>query len=219
MNQDAWGSYRLPQGAVLVVSDGVGSCAFAEIGSRAACRAVRNAVQSMNPETPQEELTDRIAAAWRKRLDDRNPRDCAATCLFSVRMHCGRLLVGGLGDGLAVVTNSTGIAAPRVIPLRGGEFGETVALGDGHEHQGWVVEEFDDRAGQLRVLLASDGVSQDLSQDRLEAFLDWLVSNFGTLSARRWRSRLRHQLEAWPTPGASDDRTLAVMWTESGVAT
>ncbi|MBX3360406.1 MAG: VWA domain-containing protein [Phycisphaeraceae bacterium] len=39
-NQDTWASCRLPQGVVLVVSDGVGSCRYAEIGSRAACRAV-----------------------------------------------------------------------------------------------------------------------------------------------------------------------------------
>ncbi|MBX3368740.1 MAG: hypothetical protein KF912_15635, partial [Phycisphaeraceae bacterium] len=108
---------------------------------------------------------------------------------------------------------------PRVIPLRGGEFGETVALGDGRESRGWVVEEFDDRAGQLRTLLASDGVSQDLSQDRLQAFHDWLIATFGKLSTRRWRASLRRQLQAWPTPGATDDRTLAVMWTGGEVAT
>ena len=218
-NQDAWASCRLPQGVVLVVSDGVGSCRYAEIGSRAACRAVRDAVQLMKPETSPTELTERITAAWNSRLERRNPTECASTCLFSVRTHGGRLLVGGLGDGLAVVTSSDGAAEPRVIPLRGGEFGETVALGDGRESRGWVVEEFDDRAGQLRTLLASDGVSQDLSQDRLQAFHDWLIATFGKLSTRRWRASLRRQLQAWPTPGATDDRTLAVMWTGGEVAT
>jgi hypothetical protein len=218
-NQDAWASWRMPQGVVLAVSDGVGSCRYAEFGSRAACYAVRDAVQSMKPETSPTELTDRITAAWSSRLEGRNPAECASTCLFSVRTHGGRLVVGGLGDGLAVVTSSDGAAAPRVIPLRGGEFGETVALGDGRESRGWVVEEFDDRAGQLRTLLASDGVSQDLSQDRLQAFHDWLIATLGNLSTRRWRASLRRQLQAWPNPGATDDRTLAVMWTGGEVAT
>jgi serine/threonine protein phosphatase PrpC len=217
-NQDAWASCRLPQGVVIVVSDGVGSCRYAEIGSRAACRAVRDAVQSMRSGTPATELTERITAAWSLRLKWRNPTECAATCLFSVRTHDGRLIVGGLGDGLVVVTSADGATEPRVIPLRGGEFGETVALGDGRESRSWVVEEFDDRDGQLRTLLASDGVSQDLSQDRLQAFHDWLIATLGKLSTRRWRARLRRQLQAWPTPGATDDRTLAVMWTSGEVA-
>ncbi|MBX3360407.1 MAG: protein phosphatase 2C domain-containing protein [Phycisphaeraceae bacterium] len=66
----------------------------------------------MKPETPPTELTERITAAWNSRLERRNPTECAATCLFPCT-HGGRLLVGGLGDGLAVVTRSDGAAEPR----------------------------------------------------------------------------------------------------------
>lgn len=184
----------------------------ARIGSRAACLAVRDAVRSMDEQTTLVQLVERVTVAWRSRLLGHAPSDCAATCLFAMRNRAGRLWIGGIGDGLAAVVMGNGTGPLHVVPLRGGEFGETVALGDGRESLGWVVQEFDDHSASMRALLASDGIANDLAVDQIGSFTNWVVDSFGRLPSRRWREQIRRQLTAWPTLGSIDDRALAVLW-------
>jgi hypothetical protein len=211
-NQDHWQYHRQACGMGIVVSDGVGSCRWARIGSRAACAAVGDAMRTMTQHTRVTELTARIATAWRRRLRGFDAAASAATCLFAIRLRCGRLLAGGIGDGLAAVAIRDHPDRLRVIPLQGGDFGETVALGDGLGSLGWVVEEFDDRDGSHRVLLASDGVSNHLHMDRIGHFIDRLVVEYRGDSPREAKMSLKHMLRAWSSPEATDDRTMVVMW-------
>ena len=62
------------------------------------------------------------------------------------------------------------------------------------------------------MVLATDGVADDLAPERLDEFTDWLANDIGRLSppTARWR-RLCRELRAWPVPHHLDDKTVAVL--------
>jgi hypothetical protein len=62
------------------------------------------------------------------------------------------------------------------------------------------------------VVLATDGVSDDLDTSRIGDFIRMLVTEFAPLAPpQRWRELCR-ELTEWPTPHHLDDKTLAVLW-------
>jgi len=214
LNQDAWSAVLCNSGAMIVVSDGVGSARHSRIGSRCACRAATETFTNLGNDFTLEQLTTGIINRWHQLLDNYNPIECAATCLVAVRLNSGRLVVGGIGDGIAAVVGCNIPNRYQVIQLIGGEFGETVALGDGKESHGWVFEEFNDAPATICTILATDGISNDLVHERLPDFAVWLCERFKKTSRRKWRTGLRRELSEWPNPGSSDDKTIALLWRE-----
>jgi hypothetical protein len=210
-NQDAWGHYRCPTGHLAVVCDGVGSCELSHLGSRAACAAVREVAQSMTRDSDYTLFGRLVDVAWRAKLPEGDLRRFATTCLFTLRLRSGRILIGGVGDGL-VAMGMVGGGPTKLVDLHGGEFGETCALGGGGGADAWHQQEADDARGGMWSLLATDGLSTDLDSDRLGAFADWLVARVGPLSARRRAVFLRSQLSRARSGWGSDDQTLALQW-------
>jgi hypothetical protein len=138
------------------------------------------------------------------------PENAATTCLLAVATKGGTWIVGGIGDGLAIIRS--GSAFRVVVGDRGEGFAnETAALGMPKGSRAWSFEEFPPSEDERVVVLATDGVSDDLRPERLEAFCDWLVEpSLGRTAAERARY-LAKELRAWPTPGHLDDKTLAVV--------
>ena len=87
-NQDAWAKFHHVWGDGIVVSDGVGSKPFSSFGSDAACLAVELAVLTCCPdgEIERNSLFSSIQANWLRLVAPLEPRDCAATCLFALRL-------------------------------------------------------------------------------------------------------------------------------------
>ena len=83
----------------------------------------------------------------------------------------------------------------------------TEALGGGGT---WQTLTLQWRAGDI-VVLATDGVADDLLEDRVGDFAHWLVDGFATLSPHRRWTALARELRSWPTPRHIDDKTVAVL--------
>lgn len=174
-----------------------------------ACRAVHDAVRSWHNARTEtvEDLVRRIEPIWLQRIAPSAARDCAATCLFALAHASGHVHVAGIGDGMALLRTRDGLLEWVVGPRTSGFANETEALG---QSAPWACRSFAHADGSV-VLLASDGVADDLLVDRIDGFLTWLMDEFATLSpSRRWRM-LRRELTAWPTPGHTDDKTLVVL--------
>ena len=215
-NQDAWTRAGGAFGHLIGVCDGMGSRPAADVGARAACRALRRAARLWPGGTSPDDQADPtllvrlVEILWRLELVPRAPAECASTCLFALREPDGRLLLAGLGDGLAIVRKAGGD-----LTTFGGRspdaFGdETLALGTPHRiGDWWIVTEPPGRG--RTVVLATDGVADDLAPERLDAFTHWLADDIGCLPpAARWR-RLCRELRAWPVPRHLDDKTVAVL--------
>ena len=191
----------------------MGSRPDSDIGARTACRALRQAVRcwpgiasSADPKF----FLRLVEIIWRLELAPYLPAQCATTCLFVLREPDGHLLLGGLGDGMIIVREGDG----GLVTLGGrtlNDFGnETLALGVPHRLDDWWLETKPPGVGRI-VVLATDGVADDLDPDKLQSFTNWLVSDIGCLSpAMRWR-RLCRELRHWPVPHHVDDKTIAVL--------
>jgi hypothetical protein len=160
-----------------------------------------------------------ISDDWRRRIGADRPADFASTLLFAFRFRSGRLLVGGIGDGLIAVAHPSFPRQCRLLERPGGDFGETFAISSTAGPSKWVVEEFDDSDCCHRVLLATDGVSNDLVESKLPNLMEWLRSSYERSSNMRWRVGIREMLRRWPTPGAMDDKSIALLWRTRGVST
>ena len=210
-NQDAWRGGHFRNGAAIAVCDGLGSRLHAWRGAQEACRAVLSAVRQWSavPTAPIETLLRLIHATWSLRVHPYAEEDCATTCLFAVAGSDGRLHVAQLGDGLSLVMENNAL---RTMTRAADDFAnETTGLGIARRLSEWETFECAPSA-ETAVLLATDGVSDDLDGTRLGEFVHFIRSTYCPLTpAERWR-RVAHDLRDWPTLYHSDDKTLAFLW-------
>ena len=207
-NEDKWLGARGSFGTLVVVSDGMGSRREAQRGAEMACRAVLAAVRAWHRSRSHgiDSLLRQIESTWLQLIAPSQARDCAATCLFALAHSEGHLYVAGLGDGLAMICgpNSHELVVGRDMH---GFVNETHALG---ESRYWAARTVPQEPGSV-VILATDGVADDLIDDRLGDFARWLMNKFASLApVRRWQA-LRKELINWPIPHHLDDKTLAVL--------
>lgn len=215
--QDAWagGLFRTGDGTTvqyLVVCDGLGSRPQARHGARAAVRATRAAIRHWGrvAQAPPGQLIRLIELLWRLEVSPHDPQACATTCLVAAvqtRGERSRITVATLGDGMAACREH---GAVTTVGGRGdGYANQTVALGTPHHMDAWATRSWE-TAAPCSLMLATDGVADDLQPAALPAFLDWL-DGVGRQAPRARGPTLRRALERWPVPGHSDDKTIAVL--------
>jgi len=212
-NQDSWMGNINRTSAWISVCDGMGSRPEAQVGALSACQSVREAVRiwAKVEHVPAHFLPRLVRLTWETKLSKHSVKDCATTCLFACVLPDGRVVVAGLGDGLAVV-RLAGTHVERVIE-RGSCFGnQTLVLGEKHTLDDWKIWEADRFESGSLILLATDGIADDLDTGKLPEFLDWLQTEFGALPPRQRYLSLQKMLVQWPTRLHSDDKTLAVLY-------
>ena len=208
--QDAWLAVADPLASLAVVCDGMGSRPRSREGSLAATLATRDAwrLWRRSPVGAVEDLIRLVEAAWRLRLRRVPADEAATTCLVYAEDGHGRAAQAQLGDGLIARRSPKGAVA--VHPTRSEGFGLTLALGTPHTLADWSFGLVEPLAPGEVLLLATDGVSEDLELDRLGDLAAWVVDDLGPL--QRPGRALTHELRNWPVPHHQDDKTLLVMW-------
>ena len=207
-NEDSWLGVRGAFGTLVVVSDGIGSRREARRGARMACRAVLDAVRMWHKAGAHDldKLLVRIEPVWCSLIAPSTPRDCAATCLFALAHARGQVHVAALGDGLALMRTRLGLEWV-VGPRSAGFANETASLG---HSASWTSRSFRRDGGEV-IVLATDGVADDLLPERIDGFVQWLLEDFAGMTPKlRWRA-LRRELQEWPTPHHTDDKTVVVL--------
>jgi serine/threonine protein phosphatase PrpC len=209
-NQDAWSHAAAAGGRVVVVADGMGSRPLADIGARAACGAVPEAVRAWarHPGADASLLLGLVHLFWRARLGSCAPDQAATTCLFAFMRGDGSGVVAQLGDGVILMRDPDGV---RPLQERGADSftNTTLALGITKSIGAWSTRIL---APSCRsVVLCSDGVADDLLPDRYRDFVGWLEGEISPLPVATRRRRLARELDRWPTPGHIDDKTLAYL--------
>ena len=212
-NQDAWLGVTGTRLSYVVVSDGMGSRPLAHIGARAACRAAAQAlwIWSSAPGAPMDKLLRLIHLLWGLRIHPHPGEQCCATCLLCGVTEQGRLVLAKLGDGLVMLQRPNG---SQVVMGRDddGFSNQTTALGVARSLEPWTTHEEPLVSPGTRVLLCTDGVADDLLEDRLAPFTEHLLHDYAPLGPLHRQAQLARALRNWPTPGHCDDKTLAFMW-------
>ena len=216
-NADAWLGWRKKGNHLIVVCDGLGSCPKSHIGAKAACLAIRDAVNiwiGRGTKRPTD-LLRMITPIWLTYLPTDHFEDYKTTCLFALSMNDGTLIIAGLGDGLAGVV-LPGTQMTCVIGNRHNEFiNQTASLGMEKSGHFWKMKVYE-KVDSFRAFLATDGISDDIVPERMDGFVAWLIDDFSDLLPRQRRYMLSKELKNWPTPNHSDDKTLAIMWKDQG---
>ena len=194
-------------GAV-VVADGLGSTGF---GARASRLAVDIAIAEYLASTwsvlPSAALGEALRARFTEAVAD--DRAVATTCLFAFSTPA-RLVVGQVGDGLVAVLRSDG----SLVRLEDGR-GAFANVTDSLPRVAPRIEAFAPDTVSA-VLLATDGVADDLYEDKVPALVRALmrmVLDDGTVVAEE---RLRLWLSEWKTRSSNDDRSVGLLVRDTG---
>lgn len=216
-NQDAWTIRATAEGIAAAVSDGLGSCAHAEIGARAACRAVLAAADLDGRGEPGQvaDMPARVQAQWPSLLAGHAPADCSATCLFVAVRPTAEAIVAQLGDGMIAACAVDG-TIELLIPDKSDSFVNlTHSLADNDSDARWrtmIVPE----NRYAAFVLCSDGIADDLESSMVRSFVGAVVAHYRGYGRRLRRREVRRWLGAWPVSGHTDDKTIACIYRSEG---
>jgi hypothetical protein len=212
-NQDAWMARCLDGGAVLAVSDGIGSCSHAEVGSRAACRAVLETIRCrFGCETVSlEGLPTEIHRRWEAHLGDLEPSDCSATCLFAATHGEAGTILAQLGDGFIAGLTEDG-EVDILTPDKSETFANlTVGLASRNAIDCWQATVVEDRE-YIALVACSDGIADDIGTSMNDQFIQAIYAHYRDYSRGARTRDVRRWLQEWPVPGHSDDKTIACVF-------
>ncbi len=210
-NQDAWFSYKYFFGSLVVVADGMGSKKFSEFGSKMACKASYDAVNYWykNKSSNVRHLLMILQTMWTSLVSVKySDKESCSTILFALALNNGKLITAQLGDGIILVNR--GKYASNLSKEREGFGNETYALGSTWNIDKWIINEFDITDDIKGIILATDGVADDLLKDKYLEFSEYILNISDEFPQKRWRI-LKDELENWPTPFSGDDKTIGVL--------
>ena len=213
--QDAWITRRYSWGDLAVVCDGMGSCPEALRGAQAACRAAAVSAKMFSAQSGAsiDDLLALLHAQWKFFILPHAPKDCRTTCLFALRCK-EELFLAQLGDGM-LITCHNGVATVVFGEEEKSFVNVTTGLGEQNRLEHWHHMRLPESEVDA-VLLATDGIADDLLPERRGDFACDLLAETRTMTRRRLVSWLNHLLGTWSVPGPSDDRTIVCMYREEG---
>jgi serine/threonine protein phosphatase PrpC len=211
LNQDAYMIKEYAFGFILVVADGLGSKPLSDIGSKAACDAVCESarVWGRYEHAPVELLIRLIHTSWELRIAPHSKSDCGTTCLFAILFKSGRLVCGQLGDGIiGYGVNNTF----RLVLDKDDDFSNlTQSIHGVRGVSEWTCIEEQTGTESFSILLATDGISEDLVQDKRKDFLVHLQTLIKEQpNAKQRNAAIRYMLTNWSAKHSNDDKTLIV---------
>ena len=164
-NQDCFATYNSKYMIVIIASDGVGNCASAEIGSKAACKAVIAAAKYLRvgqkksgaKNIKYSALPKLIHNYWIEGVKPYPPNECCATCLFAIYTK-KFLVVGRLGDGFLALVSKSGKKDLLLKDDKTDSFANvTEALYDTFKPESWDIRQLRSN-GYNNITIYTDGV-------------------------------------------------------------
>jgi serine/threonine protein phosphatase PrpC len=205
-NQDAVAISRIQNGICAAVSDGLGSRPLSHIGSNYCVRTVSRIISKNNHDqrTPSE-LTEQVQLEWNHHFG-KEASKYESTCLWaSVGSH-GYGQAAQVGDGMVMIKSQGHFQI--MTPDREGFGSETQTIGRAKliDHTSTRFQLSQPGDG---VLLLTDGISDDLIPEYLEAFYDAVFLRLNRTNKRRCKKWLTKELREWSTPFHGDDKSIA----------
>lgn len=208
-NQDAYSVKRYKFGTILVVSDGLGSKRYSDIGSRAVGKAVDRAVQIWNGYVEKDIrlLIPLIVSVWSMEIFPYSQRECGATCLFTIILNDGHVYLGQLGDGSIYVALDDEL---KLLREKEDDFTNlTVCMGGFSSYSDWSLKDCYVGNKPFGIVMMTDGVSETIVDEKKEDFIKLLFQRLSECENLSKRNNLVYKiLSEWNPVSAGDDRTL-----------
>ena len=214
--QDASAFWHRKDYSVFVVSDGLGSALNSDFGSKSVLVAVRKAAKEWIALKKKDEkvLLQLIHFYWNLEILDSefDKKDCLSTCLFAIIIHTEkRVILGQLGDGLICYKSDN----KEEIISSNTDYNYTKALGASTKIEDWNLVSAKINLADFKLLMATDGVSEDIVENKEIDFTISLVENLTNISKNSRTKYIKRMLENWPTRFHSDDKTILIAWGRS----
>ena len=215
INQDSNEIYESSKYLLSIVADGLGSAKHSGIGSYQAVKAVRKAITQWRSlkESNNNVLLQLIHFYWSLFINDLKleKKDCSTTCLFIyINKENNEGLIAQLGDGMIYFESNNYI----YLTSASDDFNYTKALGNSTSAKDWVVNTIKLDLENLRFFIATDGISDDLIENKEKEFLLYLIKSMKQLAKNNCNKYLNKILKEWPTKFHTDDKTVCVTWSE-----
>lgn len=206
--QDANGLSFFKSGFIAVVSDGLGSKAHSDYGSKAACRVFARCAQKWLRRKSKsiKKLIGNFHKCWIKLIEksDFKIDDCAATLLGAV-CDGKYIFLFRLGDGMiACLSEQKNIL---LSDKKSESFSNvTNCLKNINCLENWSYLKV--TAKNVRtIFLCTDGISDDLREGSGIAFVQELAEQYKNYSDKQIELDMKNWISSWPVPRHSDDKT------------
>lgn len=207
-NQDAVNFLCIDDDFVLTLSDGVGSCKKAEIGSKNAVLSsieVFKKIKSRHIKYENDLIRESLLSTWKALIKEDNINDFCAT--LKAVFKIGNLIkVVSVGDGFITIS-SDGISL--ITPTEQGEFtNETKCLGS-HitENDLWMADFHLDTRKSFAIMCCTDGVANALLPGKEIDLIEDIEKNVLSKNLKNELEELINDISNY----SFDDRTLGVV--------
>jgi hypothetical protein len=210
-NQDAVLLQHLAFGYIFVVADGMGSKKHSDIGSKAATKAVVEAVKDwiQKENAPTHHLLRLIHVLWGLYIDPYETDDCSTTCLFGIYLNNGTVILAQIGDGVVMLHLQNEL---HVLKEKDDEyFNETMPLHHAKTINDWTIKQFFVGEDDFTLFLGTDGVAEDIVEDLRADYMHYLLDEIGTYRKQKRRNLcIKRKLRTWANQNNSDDKSLII---------
>lgn len=211
--QDALGIINQKYYSLFIVADGVGSSKNSDYGAKKAVVSVEKAVNQWRKLVKKDHkvLIQLIHFYWNLLIGDSDfdKKDCLTTCLFAyLDKPEKKILLGQLGDGLLLLKSK----GETVFVKSSDEYNFTKSLGSSKSYSDWNIKNINYDTNDFVVLVTSDGISEDLVENKEDDFADSLIIEMLKLKRNKRNNYLNQLLENWPTRFHTDDKTICIAW-------
>lgn len=208
-NQDVIGLWGWRNGWIMTVCDGLGSKLKSHVGARVAAHVARRVIRTGMSWDDMRGLVQAIYQSWIDELGPTTIDDAATTFLLAACDSSGKVIAAQIGDGIVLYSSQGKFHV--LTPPRAGFVNQTSGLGISKSFNDWSIANLTLSQPGDGILLATDGISDDLRPDRQEEFFRSMGKQVVRRKRRGAKKWFREQLECWPTPGHCDDKTLGII--------
>jgi serine/threonine protein phosphatase PrpC len=211
--QDAIGIINQKYFKLFIVADGLGSAKNSDFGAKKAIIAVEKAINQWRKLEKKDNkvLLQLIHFYWNLLIGDSDfeKKDCLTTCLFAyVDKLDKRMILGQLGDGILHFGSKEEIVLVKSLD----DYNYTKSLGSSKSFDDWNLKSFSFDINDFTLLVATDGISEDLVENKETEFAEAIIQKMTKLKRNKRNNYLKQLLENWPTKFHSDDKTICIAW-------
>lgn len=204
-NQDYYICRCFEWGAIVVVSDGLGSKIYSEVGSKAICEAVVECAEQCNGiinET--DDFLQSIHTNWLKKIGDYDIKECYATCLIGLINKDG-VFAAQLGDGFVCIADKNETLV--LLDDKNQHFAnETDCLCEIFQLELWRMAKLEAQ-DILAIILSTDGLRVgNETQNEIEEFCKDFYAGYNSNTTEEIEKDIHGWLTDWY---GGDDKTIA----------
>ncbi len=211
INQDAILTYEDDTLIVLALADGLGSAPYSHKGAKAICRSVvKNVRMSILASSPLSGTN--IVNYWDDllRMKGLNPQDCLTTSSFVlINKKDKKVTTAQIGDS-QIYLISDGCFVDNAKEKDFANITECIGPGNSVKYS-VTGHHFED---SIRVLIASDGICDELEPNTIPAMTDYLVERYSAIPKGKRNLALSGEVRRSFSKRNSDDKSMIFLWNE-----